>query len=558
MPARRVLIVGGVAGGASCAARLRRMDEQAEIVIFERSAHVSFANCGLPYYVGGIIEERGKLLVATPETFRGLFRVDVRPRHEVRRIDRQRKVIEVVNLETGDASIESYDALLLSPGASPVRPPLPGIDLPGIHTLRNLEDVDRIQELVGRQAGGHAVVVGGGFIGLEMVENLVHRGMSVTLLELLDQVMPPMDPEMVTPAQDALRRHGVDLHLGCEVASFEAGPDDTLVVAAKDGRSFPADAVILSVGVRPETGLAREAGLEIGSTGGIQVDDHLRTSDPDIFAVGDAVEVRDFVTGLPTLIPLAGPANRQGRIAADVICGREARYRGSQGSAVVGLFDLTLASTGASEKSLRKAGIPYLKIYTHSPHHAGYYPGASLISLKLLFAPRSGKVLGAQAIGKEGVEKRIDVIAMSIQGGLTVFDLEEAELCYAPQYGSAKDPVNIAGFAAANFLRGDVDVVSWQDWKERRESGEVMPLVLDVRPPAARAGTSVPEAVNIPLGQLRSRLDELPRDKEIWVHCGVGKTSYFANRILSQNGFQVKNIAGGITSFKMQPGPVSG
>ncbi|MHC4177119.1 MAG: FAD-dependent oxidoreductase [Planctomycetota bacterium] len=563
MAAKRVLIVGGVAGGASCAARLRRLDERAEIVMFERGPDVSFANCGLPYYVGGVIKDRQKLLVATPELFRDWLNVEVRVRHEVQEIDRANRTIEVRNLESGGAATEPYDVLVLAPGAAPIRPPLPGSSKPGIFCVRNLQDVDRIHDWVTRLGARRAVVVGGGYIGLEMVENLSRRGLEVTVLELLDQVMPTMDREMVAPVQAELRSKGVDLQLANPVAAFESASlpspsgreagGEGLTVIAQDGRRFPADVVILAVGVKPETGLAKKAGLEIGPTGGIRVDEQMRTSDRAVFAVGDAVEVRDFVTGRPALIPLAGPANRQGRIAADVICGRQSHYRGSQGSCVVGVFDLTLAMTGATEKTLQTAGIPFNKSYTHSLSHAGYYPGAEMMMLKLLYTPEDGRLLGAQAVGKAGVAKRIDVLAFAIQKGATVYDLEEAELCYAPQYGSAKDPVNMTGFVAGNVLRGDVDPVHWTDWKARRESDGEMPLVLDVRNPKEVAKGAVPGTVNIPLPQLRRRLAELPRDREIWVHCGVGQRSYYASRILKQNGFNVRNLSGGMKTYKLQP-----
>lgn len=551
MTTKRVLIVGGVAGGASCAARLRRLDEHAEIFIFERTGDVSFANCGLPYYLGGVITDRGQLLVSSSEQFRDLFNVEVRTRHEVTRIDRDSKTIEVKNLQTGEVVNEPYDVLVLAPGAAPLRPPLPGIDLPGAFSLRNLDDVDQIHAWIDRRNVDRAVVVGAGFIGLEMVESLSRRGVTVTLLEMADQVMPPVDPEMAAPIQRELERQGVDLRLGNALVAMEPGPKDTIDVVAQHDERLSADLVVLAVGVKPETNLAWQAGLEIGSTGGIRVDDRMRTGDPHIFAVGDVVEVRDFVTGRPALIPLAGPANRQGRIAADAICGRQSRYRGSQGTAVVGMFDITLAMTGATEKSLRKAGIPFEKSYTHSFHHASYYPGAERISMKLLFDPEKGRLLGAQAVGKAGVEKRIDVIAMAIQSGATVFDLEEADLCYAPQYGSAKDPVNMAGFVAANILHSDVQVVHWSEWKLREAAGDA-PVTLDVRPAAEVATASIPSTIRIPLGELRSRLDELPRDREIWVHCGFGQMSYYAVRLLAQHGFNVRNLSGGFTSYEME------
>ncbi|MCC6123778.1 MAG: FAD-dependent oxidoreductase [Pirellulales bacterium] len=551
MSSKRVLIVGGVAGGASCAARLRRMDERAEIVIFERSGDVSFANCGLPYYLGKVIAERKQLLLATPERFRDLFRVEVRTRHEALAIDRVNKSVRVKNLQTAAESDEPYDFLVLAPGAAPLRPPLPGIDLPDVFTLRNLDDADFLAIKLSRCEGGRAVVVGGGFIGLEMVENLVHRGMKVTLLEKLGQIMPPADAEMTAPLVEELRRRGVDLHLNCGVTGFEQGANETVAVGTEKGQRFTADMAILAIGVRPDVKLAKDAGLEIGTLGGIRVDERMRTNDPAIYAVGDAVEVVDFVTGRPALVPLAGPANRQGRLAADAICGREVRFRGSQGTSIVRLFDWSLAATGASEKTLRRCGIPFEKSYTHSLHHAGYYPGAARISMKILFDPTTGRLLGAQAVGKLGVDKRIDVLAAAIQMGGTVFDLEETELCYAPQFGSAKDPVNIAGFVAGNILRGDVAPADWSQWNALAAKGET-PFTLDVRPPAAVAADAIPGTVRIPLAELRGRLGELPRDREIWVHCVVGQTSYNAARLLAQHGFKVRNLSGGITTCRME------
>ncbi len=555
MASKRVIIVGGVAGGASCAARLRRLDETAEIFMYERGSHVSFANCGLPYYVGGVIEDRKKLLVATPEQFRDMFSIEVRTGREVGKIDREAKTVEVTNLFKGTVLTEPYDALVLAPGAYPVRPPIEGIELPGILSVRTLDDADQVNEWIEHCNAQRAVVVGAGYIGLEMTENLVRRGIDVTVLERLAQPMSTMDAEMVTPVYSVLNREGVDLRLSNGVSHFESAADDTITVVADGGERFPADVVILSVGVKPEVKLAQEAGLEIGEAGGIRVDEQMRTSDPSIFAVGDAVEVKDVVTGKMKLIPLAGPANRQARIAADVICGRDSTYRGTQGSAVVGLFDLTLAMTGANEKSLQAAEIPYVKTYTHSPNHAGYYPGAKTLSLKLLYAPETGRILGAQAVGGPGVDKRIDVIAMAIQKGGTIHDLEEAELCYSPQFGNAKDPVNIAGFAAGNRLRGDVDTVYWEDWRERTADGDGSLTVLDVRPSSVvdKKG-SIPGTVHIPLGELRSRMGELSRDDEIWVHCMVGQSSYYACRILAQHGFLVRNLSGGMMSYKLMVG----
>lgn len=550
MSNKRVLIVGGVAAGASCATRLRRLDEHAQIFIFERSNHVSFANCGLPYYLGGVITERRLLLEATPERFRDYFNIEVRTRHEVTHIDRQEKAITVCNLATGAVSKEPYDVLVLATGAEPLRPALPGINLPGIYTLRTLDDADQIYERLSSRKITRAVVVGAGYIGLEITENFVRRGLAVTLLEQCEQVLPQADREMVVPIEEELRRQGVDLQLHAPVTGFEAGAEGTLEVVARCEERFRGEIVVLAMGVRPDVALAKQAGLELGPTGGIRVDEQMRTSDPDIFAAGDAVEVRDFVTGLPTLIPLAGPAGRQGRIAADVICGRGARYRGSQGSAVVSVFDLALAMTGASEKTLLKAGIPYEKIYTHTPHHASYYPEAQRIALKLLFEPASGKILSAQAIGRAGVAKRIDLLALAIQKEATIFDLEEADLCYAPQFGRAKDPINIAGCAAANVLRGDVRLGHWVEWLQLQAEGRP-PVTLDVRATTAANADVIPGAIRIPLGELRQRLHELPRDQEIWVHCGFGQTSYYATRILRQHGFTVRNLSGGMAVYKM-------
>src|SRR5574340_311571 len=445
MARRRVLIVGGVAGGASCAARLRRMDESVEIVVLERGPYVSFANCGLPYYVGNVIRQEPKLLLATPTLFRERFGIDVRVESEAVAIDRGARTVEVRDRRTGGLTREPYDSLVLATGAAPITPPLPGIDEAGIFVLRTIPDSRRIRSFIEERAARRAVVVGGGFIGLEMAENLVQRGLSVTLVEMTAQVMPPLDPEMAEPLHAHLRAHGVTLNLADGVAAFER-TGSALVVRTQQGRAFEADLVMLAIGVRPDVALARAAGIEIGALGGVRVDQEMRTSDAAIWAVGDMVEVKDVVTGAWALVPLAGPANRQGRIAAEAIAGRHRAFRGVQGTAVCGVFGLTVAMTGATEKSLRRAGITdYERVYLHPAHHVGYYPGARPIALKLLFAKADGRVLGAQAIGEAGVDKRIDVIAMAIQQRATVFDLEEAELSYAPQFGAAKDPVNLAG-----------------------------------------------------------------------------------------------------------------
>jgi NADPH-dependent 2,4-dienoyl-CoA reductase/sulfur reductase-like enzyme/rhodanese-related sulfurtransferase len=545
----RILVVGGVAGGASCAARARRLSEDAEIMIFERGPYVSFANCGLPYYVGDVITDERSLLVATPELFKRRFNIEVRLQSEVRAIDRAKQQIEVRNTVTGETYREGYDALVLAPGSAPIRPPLPGIDLPGIFTLRTIPDSRQMKQWITERKVGHAVIVGGGFIGLETAENLVRRGISVTIIEMLPQVMPPIDPEMAVPVQDHLAANGVSLHLSDGVAKFEQNPDGhTISVITKSGAGFSCDMVLLAIGVRPETTLAREAGLEIGQMGGIRVNDHMRTSDEHIWAVGDAVEVRDFVTGDWSLIPLAGPANRQGRIAADVILGRDARFRGVQGTAVCRVFDITVAATGASEKTLQRRGIggqpaQYEKIYLHPGHHANYYPGAKPITIKLIFSTKDGRILGAQAVGEEGVEKRIDAIAMALQRGSTVFDLEEAELCYAPQFGTAKDPVNLAGMIASNAMRGDSPVAHWKD------TAGSQAFILDVREPGEFKMGHLEGAVNIPLNSLRVRMHELPRDREILAYCAVGQRSYYAARALRLHGFNARNISGGMRSY---------
>jgi NADPH-dependent 2,4-dienoyl-CoA reductase/sulfur reductase-like enzyme/rhodanese-related sulfurtransferase len=552
----KVVIVGGVAGGASCAARLRRLDEKAEILMVERGAYVSYANCGLPYHVGGVIEKEASLLVATEQTFREQFAIDCRTRCEVIGIRPENKTVELKNHVTGEVTTEPYDKLVLAPGAAPIRPPLPGIDLPGIFSVRTVPDARHMRQwLESRtlepsgmdQYTGYqtvtkprrAVVVGGGFIGLEMVENLVHRGLEVTLIERLDQVMPPLDPEMANLVQRYLVRHGVRLELGDGVAGFQQAGDGSLEVLTGSGKNHPADIVILAIGVRPETALAKMAGIEIGQRGGIRVDDQMRTSNPDIFAVGDAIEVKDFVTGQWTLCALAGPANRQGRIAADVIAGRNARFRGTQGTSICQIFEAAIAQTGVSEKVLTQLGdTDFEKIYLYPNSHAGYYPGAKMLAIKVLFRKSDGRLLGAQVLGEDGVPKRIDSFAMAIQMGGTIYDLEESELCYAPPFGSAKDPVNFAGMVAAGILRGDMPLSHW--------SGVDHGFLLDVRNPPELEVESVPGAVNIPLPQLRERLEELPRDREILVFCRSGQRAYYATRILLQNGFQARNLAGGM------------
>ncbi len=543
--AKRVLIVGGVAGGASCAARLRRQAEDAEIVLFERGPYVSFANCGLPYYVGNVIQDEKKLLVASAELFKTRFNIQVRTENEVMAIDRERREIEVKCLHTGEVYREKYDALVLSPGSAPIRPPLPGIDLPGVFVLHTIPDSRLIRSWIEQRKVERAVIIGGGYIGLEMTENLAALGISVTVVQRPDQVLRTLDPEMAVPVHEHLIKNGVSLHLSDTPAAFEQSPTGSLVVKTNSGAFLAADLVILSIGVRPEIKLAKDAGLTIGERGGIRVNEQMRTSDPNIWAVGDAVETRNFVTGEWGLIPLAGPANRQGRVAADSICEQDAYFRGVQGTAVCGLFGLTVATTGANEKTLRRLGITgYQKIYLHPGQHVAYYPGASPIHMKLLFATDDGRILGAQALGQDGVEKRIDVIAMAIQNGASIFDLEEAELCYAPQFGAAKDPVNMAGMIASNVLRGDAPLAEWT------ELASTSALLIDVRQPEEFAGEHIEGAINLPLPQLRSRLEELPHDREIWLNCGVGQRSYYALRVLLQHGFKAKNLSGGFTTYK--------
>jgi NADPH-dependent 2,4-dienoyl-CoA reductase/sulfur reductase-like enzyme/rhodanese-related sulfurtransferase len=556
----KIVIVGGVAGGASCAARLRRLDESAEIVMVEKGPYVSYANCGLPYHIGGVIEEERSLLVANERTFREQFAIDVRLNCEAVSIDAKAKTIQLKDVATGEVVNESYDKLVLSPGAPSVRPPLPGIDLPGIFEVRTVPDARAIRDWLERgtdylagmanysgiqflRPPTRAVVIGGGFIGLETAENLRHRGFEVTVLEMLDQVLAPLDAEYARLVEAHLESHGVKLALGDGVASFEQVEGGAIAVKARSGKVHVADVVILSLGVRPDTTLAKSAGLEIGERGGIRVDDRMRTSDADIFAVGDAIEVKDFVTGEWSLIALAGPANRQGRIAADVIAGREASFRGSQGTSIIGLFDAAVGWTGASEKTLKRLGVTdYEKVYLYPNAHAGYYPGAKMLGFKVLFRKSDGKVLGGQALSHDGpaVDKRISALAAFIQMGATIDDLAEAELCYAPPFGSAKDAVNFAGMVASNLLEGYSPLAHW----DGGEDG----FLLDVREPLELVVESAPGALNIPLGQLRGRLGELPKDRPIHVICRSGQRAHYAVRILKQKGFDARHLAGGLLS----------
>lgn len=555
----KVIIVGGVAGGASCAARLRRLDENVEILMVERGPYVSYANCGLPYHIGGVIPKESSLLVANEELFRSQFNIDVRTNCEAVDIAPDKKTVDLKNVKTGEITTHAYDKLVLSPGGVSVRPPFPGIDLPGIFHVRTVPDAREICEWIEKGnpflAGMYrysgfqvvrpkprAVVIGGGFIGLETAENLVHRGFNVTLLEMLDQILPMIDPEHAHVIEAHMRKHGVNIALSDGVAGFKQAENGVIDVATKSGKVYPADVVILALGVRPDTTLAKQAGLEIGERGGIRVNDQMQTSKPDIFAVGDAIEVKDFVTGQWSLIALAGPANRQGRIAADVIAGRDAHYRGTQGTSIIGLFGAAAAWTGVSEKTLKRMGdTDYEKIYLYPNSHAGYYPGAKPIAMKVIFRKSDGRLLGAMALGEDNVDKRISTFAAMLQMGATIYDLEEAELCYAPPFGSAKDPVNFAGMVAADVLKGDMPLSHWETAKDG--------FLLDVREPIELAVESVPGAVNIPIGQLRARLNELPRDREIHVICRSGQRAYLATRILLQNGFKAKNISGGMLSY---------
>lgn len=533
----KVVVIGGVAGGMSAATRLRRLDEQAEIVVLERGAHVSYANCGLPYFLGGVIEERDALLVQTPEALRARFRLDVRVRHEAVAVDRAGRTVRVRDLVSGDEYVESYDRLVLSPGARPFVPQLPGVER--AFTLRDVSDTDRIAAALSAGARS-AVVVGAGFIGVEAAENLRRRGLDVTLVELADQVLPPLDPEMAATLAGELRAGGVRLALGTQLKDVR-GHD----VLLDDGEAVPADVVLLAIGVRPDVALARAAGLTIGPRGGIAVDEAGRTSDPAIHAVGDAAEKRDGLSGESTLVPLANLANRHGRLVADAIAGRPVSARPATGTAVVQVFGLTAAATGWNEKRLRAAGRPYQAVHLHPGSHAGYYPGASPIALKVLYDPSDLRILGAQAVGADGVDKRVDVLATAIAGGLTAPDLADLELAYAPPYGSAKDPVNMAGMIAENLVTGTDRTVQWHELAAVRDAGAV---VVDVRTAAEHARGAIPGAVNIPLDELRERSAELP-EGDLVVHCQVGLRGHTALRLLAGLGRDAANLDGGYATW---------
>ena len=553
----KVIIIGGVAGGASAAARLRRLDEKAEIIMLERSGYISYANCGLPYYIGGVIREKGALSVQTPESFGGRFRIDVRVRNEAVSIDPKEKAVRVRNLETGEEYTETYDKLLLSPGAKAIRPALPGMEDARIMTLRTVEDTLAIREYLEEKKPKRAVVVGGGFIGLEAAENLMEEGLEVSLIQMEDQVLPPLDYDMACQVHAYLRGKGLNLRLNRTVTGFV--PDEgglrvqmkrTAGTAEASGQeeSIRADFVLMAAGVLPETGLAREAGLTLGQKGAIVVNEHMQTSDADIYAVGDAVEIRDFITGKKALVALAGPANRQGRIAADNICGLGSVYEGAQGSSIIKLFDMTAASTGINEKQAKALELDYDKVITFSANHATYYPGAENLTIKTLFDRSTGKLLGAQIVGFDGVDKRIDVLACAMRAGMRGEELQDMDLAYAPPYSSAKDPVNMAGYVIGNVMSGLVEQYHWDEADGLLERKDA--LLLDVRTEGEYQNGHIPGTVNIPLDELRERLSELDRGKKLYVNCQSGLRSYLACRILSQNGFSCKNLAGGYRFYE--------
>lgn len=545
----KTVIIGGVAGGASTAARLRRLDENMDIVLLERGEHISYANCGLPYYIGEVIAERESLFVMTPRKFKEWFNVDVRVFSEAVSLDRGGKTVEVKNLRTGEQYRERYDHLVLSPGAAPIRPPLPGIEHPVIFTLRSVADTDRIFNFIEERKPRQAVVIGGGFIGLEMTENLSARGMAVTVVEMAPRILPNLDSEMATMVQQYLRAEGVSLRTDDGVSGFRDKGNGAVVVTLQSGKELEADLVLLSIGVKPEIGLAREAGLETGR--GIIVNEYLQTSDPHIYALGDAVEVIDFIMGTRAVIPLAGPANKQGRITANNIAGCRETYRGTQGTAVLKLFDLVIASTGAGERSLKEAGLNYRHCIVQPNSQAGYYPGGRPMVLKLLFSPQ-GRIYGAQAVGYSGVDKRIDVIAAALRAGQSVYDLQALELAYAPPFSSAKDPVNIAGYVAGNILQGDVQMVESPFLLERANRPGSEFLLVDVREPGEYELGHIEGAVNIPLGELRNRIGELDPERKTVLYCSVGLRSYLAVRILMQKGFeQVFSLNGGYRIYRI-------
>jgi len=543
----KILIIGGVAGGASTAARLRRLDESADIILFEKGPHISYANCGLPYYIGGIIEKREKLFLQTPESFGTRFKLDVRVNSEVMSVDPAAKSVSVTNHKTGTTYTETYDKLVLSPGAEPVRPPLPGIDDKAIFTLRNVQDTDKIKDFATTKQVKTAVVVGAGFIGLEMAENLHHLGIQVSIVEMLDQVMAPIDFPMAAIVHRHIREKGVGLYLSEAVTHFER-KDDHLTVNLKSGKVLPADLVILSIGVRPDNKLAKAAGLKIGETNGIWVNEFLQTSNPDIYAVGDAIEFHNDILNRPVITYLAGPANKQARICANnIIGGNKDVYKGSVNTAIAKVFDLTAAVTGSNAVMLQRNNVPFQTSITHSGSHAGYYPGSVQMSMKINFAPDTGRLLGAQVVGADGVDKRIDLLAMVITSKGTIYDLMEIEHAYAPPFSSAKDPVNMAGFVADNILSGKMTTIQWNDIAALEPDSV---FLVDVRLPSEHKSGHIPGSVNIPVDDLRNRLSELPTDKKIIIYCQIGLRGYLAHRILRQSGFDnVVNLSGGFKTW---------
>lgn len=542
---KKIVIVGGVAGGATAAARLRRLDESLEIVLLEQDGHVSYANCGLPYHIGGVIPEEKSLLVQTAQGLRNRYHIDVRTGSRVTGVDGAHKTVRVE--AAGREYEESYDVLLLSPGSEPVRPPVPGVDLPKVVTLRTIADTQRIRDLCSGGKVGQATVVGGGFIGLEMAENLRRLGVEVTLVEAAPHVMPPMDGDLSVLLEAELEKHGVELVLGDGLHAIhqEGG---SLLVETEKGYQVGADLVVLAVGVRPATAFLEGSGIDLGPRGHIIVDDQLRTNLPDVYAVGDAIQVKDFVTGTIVAVPLAGPANKQGRVAADVICGRDSHYEAAQGTSILKVFDLIGACTGLNERTLKALEIPYLKAVTHAPSHAGYYPGATPITCKLLFS-HQGQILGCQMVGREGVDKRMDVVATAMRLDAHVTELADLELSYAPPFSSAKDPVNVLGYMAEDLLNGTAKSVDWEEALNRDYDRSVL---LDVRTAREAEAGRVNGSVNIPVDELRGRMGELDKDKKLYVYCGIGLRGYVACRMLTQAGFDAVNVAGGYTSYTAQ------
>ena len=542
----KVVVVGGVAGGASAAARLRRLDENAEIIILERGEHISFANCGLPYYIGEVIKKQDNLVIQSPENMKKRFNIGVRILNEVKNIDTEKKHVEVYDIKNNKNYRESYDKLILSPGAVPIKPPVKGFDSPNVFTLRDIPDTLAIKNFVDEHNPKSAVVVGAGFIGMELVENLHRRGIAITIVELAEQVLAPLDSEMASLIHQHLKEKKVEFYLNDEVKEVEHRKEFSLVKLGS-GREIKTDIILIGIGVRPEVTLAKGAGLEIGERGGIKVDRTLKTSHSDIYAVGDAIEVVDYINGNPTLISLAGPANKQGRIAANNICGIVEEYEGTLGTSILKVFDMVVASTGNNEKLLKRFGIPYEKSFTHTASHSEYYPGAQAISIKLLFSPDNDRILGAQIVGYEGVDKRIDVLATAIRARMTVYDLEKLELAYAPPYSSAKDPINMAGYVASNILKGDHAIIHWNKLKKINKQKTIL---VDVRHPYEFKRGTIEGAINIPVDNLRNRINEIPKDKNVIIFCKEGLRGYIAYKILKQKGFKnIKNLSGGYLTY---------